>query len=151
MHGSVRFNLSVQPLELDVTLAVPLGLIINEAVTNALKYAFPGHRAGTVKLSLKPGVGTTYEMGIADDGVGLPPGFDPARSRSLGMTLLHGLSEQLDGTLLITGPPGVSIRLVFRDEILGATYSGADHTYRWHRSSTTPPLCQRDGMLDPRG
>jgi hypothetical protein len=65
------------------------------------------------------------------------------------MTLLHGLSEQLDGTLQITGQPGVNIRLVFRDEILGATYSGTDHTYRWHRSSTTPPLCQRDEMPIP--
>jgi two-component sensor histidine kinase len=143
--GPVHFNLSVQPLELDVTLAVPLGLIINEAVTNALKYAFPGDRAGTVTLSLTPVGGTSYELGIADDGVGLPPGYDPARSRSLGMTLMHGLSEQLDGTLLITGPPGVSIHLTFRDGILGATYSGADHTYQWHRSFPAPPPCHPDG------
>jgi two-component sensor histidine kinase len=133
-HGLVRFNLSVQPLELDVTLAVPLGLIINEAVTNALKYAFPGDHSGTVTLSLHPVAATTYQLDIVDDGVGLPLGYDPTRSRSLGMTLLHGLSEQLEGTLRINGPPGVNIRLTFRDEILGATYSGADHTYRWHRS-----------------
>jgi two-component sensor histidine kinase len=144
-NSPVHFNLAVQPLELDVTLAVPLGLIINEAVTNALKYAFPGDRAGTVTLSLQPASGNTYELGIADDGVGLPPGYEPARSRSLGMTLMHGLSEQLEGALRITGPPGVTIRFVFRDEILSTTYSGTDHTYRWHRSFSVPLLSGRDG------
>jgi two-component sensor histidine kinase len=51
--GPVRFNLAVEPVELDVTQAVPLGLIINEAVTNAFKYAFPRDRAGTITLGLK--------------------------------------------------------------------------------------------------
>jgi two-component sensor histidine kinase len=123
LHGSVRFNLSVQPLELDVTL----GLIINEAVTNALKYAFPGHRAGTVTLSLKPGAGTTYELGIADDGVGLPANYDPARSRSLGMTLLHGFSGQLGGELTIASPPGLRIGLLFAEEQLGLGHSAAQY------------------------
>jgi two-component sensor histidine kinase len=135
-HGLVRFNLSVEPLELDVTLAVPLGLIINEAVTNALKYAFPGDRSGTITLSLHAAEATTYQLEIADDGVGLPPGYDPAQSRSLGMTLMHGLSEQLEGALRISSSPGVNICLVFRDEILGATYSAADHTYKWYRPGT---------------
>jgi two-component sensor histidine kinase len=139
----VRFHLEVKTLELDVTLAVPLGLIINEAVTNALKYAFPGERAGTVTLRLQP-EGPNYELTIADDGVGLPPGYDPARSRSLGTTLMHGLSEQLEGDLRITGPPGVVIRLVFRDEILGTTYSGTGYTYRWHRPSTKHSLYPND-------
>ncbi len=52
--NSVQFNLSVEPLELDVSLAVPLGLIINEALTNALKYAFPGERAGTDHPAFAP-------------------------------------------------------------------------------------------------
>jgi two-component sensor histidine kinase len=142
---SIRYNLKVEPLELDVSLAVPLGLIINEALTNALKYAFPGDNSGTVSLSLHPASETTYELTIADDGAGLPPGYDPVRSRSLGMTLMHGLSEQLGGVLHISGPPGVVIRLVFQDEQLGATFSGADHSYRWHRTFTTHP---RDEATD---
>jgi two-component sensor histidine kinase len=136
--NSVQFNLSVEPLELDVTLAVPLGLIINEAVTNALKYAFPGERAGTITLHLHPQGDASYELIISDNGVGLPPGYDPARNRSLGMTLLHGLSEQLEGTLRIAGSPGVTIRLVFRDEQPGATYTGAHDTYRWFSALTGP-------------
>jgi two-component system, sensor histidine kinase PdtaS len=57
----------------------------------------------------------------------LPPGYVPSRSRSLGMTLMHGLSEQLGGELVITGHPGVTIRLVFAEEPLGSTYSSTDY------------------------
>ncbi|GAB3220577.1 hypothetical protein GCM10027423_52360 [Spirosoma arcticum] len=134
---SVRFKLSLKPLELDVTLAVPLGLIINEAVTNALKYAFPQDHSGTISLSLQQVENKTYQLTISDDGVGLPADFDSARSGSLGMTLIRGLSQQLDGELTITGSPGVTIRLLFNDELLGTTYSSDDFSYRWHRPSTT--------------
>jgi two-component sensor histidine kinase len=115
----VRFQLEVDPVEIDVTQAVPLGLILNEAVTNAFKYAFPDGRAGTVTVSLHQLPGTVpaaYELCIKDDGVGLPEGFNPARSRSLGMTLLHGFSRQLKGKLTLGGPPGLSIRLTFAEE-----------------------------------
>ena len=109
--------LDVPPLDLDVTTAVPLGLIVNEAMTNAFKYAFPGGEPGTVRLSLhRQAPGTDYELVIAEDGPGLPPGYDPPRSRSLGMTLLHRLGEQLGGELRITGSPGVTLRLSFPDE-----------------------------------
>ena len=131
--GPVRFNLAVEPVELDVTQAVPLGLIINEAVTNALKYAFPGNRAGTISLRLEAAADQAYTLEITDDGVGLPPGYEPARSRSLGMTLMHGLSEQLEGILRITGDPGVAIRLVFRDEPLVAPFRTVDSAHPWYK------------------
>ncbi len=120
----VRFQLQVDSIEIDVTQAVPLGLILNEAVTNAFKYAFPGGRAGTVSVSLRQLVGVrpaTYQLLIEDDGVGLPEGFNPSRSRSLGMTLLHGFSRQLKGKLTLGGPPGLSISLTFAEEKLSAT------------------------------
>jgi two-component sensor histidine kinase len=114
----IRLQLEVEPIELDVTQAVPLGLIINEAITNALKYAFPQGRSGTVNLSLHRLEETTYELSIADDGVGLPEGYQPGRSRSLGMKLLHGFSRQLGGKLTISSVPGLSISLVFAEEQL---------------------------------
>jgi two-component sensor histidine kinase len=119
----VRFCLSVNPVQLDVTLAVPLGLIINEAITNAFKYAFPGGRPGTISLSLHRRPGTGYELVISDDGVGLPAGYDPSRGRSLGMTLMHGFSEQLGGTLSIRSRGGLSINLVFAEEQLVRGYT----------------------------
>jgi two-component sensor histidine kinase len=115
--GRVHLELDMPPLNLDVTLAVPLGLIANEAVTNALKYAFPSKGRGTVRLSLHRLVAeTAYELVVGDNGPGLPPGYDPPRSRSLGMTLMHGLGEQLGGELRITGSPGVTLRLTFPGE-----------------------------------
>lgn len=121
----IRFNLSVEPIELDVTQAVPLGLIINEAITNALKYAFPNGRTGTISLSLHQLTKSTYELNIKDDGVGLPKNYDPSRSRSLGMTLLHGFSRQLNGELNIISPPGMTINLLFSEEQLNEIHTQA--------------------------
>ncbi|GAB2590791.1 hypothetical protein GCM10027190_44270 [Spirosoma areae] len=123
---SVRFNLLIDRLALDVTQAVPLGLIINEAITNALKYAFPHGRSGVVSLSLHQVTSGTYELTVADDGVGLPAGYDPSCSRSLGMSLMYGLSEQLGSELMITSSPGVTIRLEFNDESINPNYEGSD-------------------------
>ena len=120
--GSVRFGLDVDDIELDVTLAVPLGLIINEALINAFKYAFPGGRSGRVDLTFHRLADATYELAISDDGVGLPAGYDPSRSRSLGMTLLHGFSRQLGGELSITSRQGLCISLVFEEEQLAKVY-----------------------------
>jgi two-component sensor histidine kinase len=119
----VRFRVEVEPIELDVTQAVPLGLIINEAVTNAFKYAFPEGRPGMVSLSLLRLGEATYQLTITDDGVGLPKNYDPARSNSLGMTLLYGFTEQLGGELTIISPPGLTINLVFEEEQLSPSYA----------------------------
>jgi two-component sensor histidine kinase len=113
----IRFDVEVAPIELDVTQAVPLGLIINEAITNVLKYAFPNGRSGTVQVRLHELSQGAYELVIADDGVGLPADFDPAQSRSLGMSLIRGFSEQLGGQLQIKNRPGLSIRLQFQEEM----------------------------------
>jgi two-component sensor histidine kinase len=127
LSQSIHFSLEVEEIELDVTLAVPLGLIINEAITNAFKYAFPNGRSGRVSLSLHRLKETTYELTIDDNGVGLPVGFEPSRSRSLGMTLMHGFSEQLGGVLTITNTPGLSISLVFQEEHLSPAFTKAQY------------------------
>ncbi len=113
--GNVQLHLSVEETELDVVQAVPVGLIINEAISNVFKYAFPGGRPGTVSLSLRESEGIR-RLVIADDGVGLPPHFDFHQSHSLGMTLLHGFGQQLGGKVSITSPPGTTVSLVFGPE-----------------------------------
>jgi two-component sensor histidine kinase len=113
---TVHEQLSIAPLELDVALATPLGLLINEAVTNALKHAFPSQRPGTLTIRLHPLGEQRYELLIADDGVGLPRGFDPTYSHSLGLTMVQGLSKQLNGVLHI-GQPAVGVQLTLQFEV----------------------------------
>ena len=111
---TVRERLDVAPVELDVALATPLGLIINEAITNALKHAFPQRRPGTLTVGLRPVGAQRYELVIADNGVGLPADFDLAHSHSLGLTMVQGLSKQINGVLHIEpGGPGVRLTLQF--------------------------------------
>jgi two-component sensor histidine kinase len=129
LYQPIRFNVEVEDIELDVTLAVPLGLIINEAITNAFKYAFPEGRAGTITVHLKRIEEASYALVIADDGVGLPVNYDPIRSRSLGMTLIHGFSRQLGAKLTINSPPGLCISLKFKEENLSPAYTQANLTY----------------------
>jgi two-component sensor histidine kinase len=127
LSRKVSFKLFIEPIELDVNLAVPLGLIINEAITNAFKYAFPVARSGIVGVSLRQRADTLYELTIEDDGVGLPQGYDPSQSRSLGMTLIHGFSAQLGGELTIESSGGVNLSLLFADEKLSIIHKKADH------------------------
>lgn len=123
----VRFELDIAPVELDIALAVPLGLIVNEALTNVFKYAFPMGPAGRVWLALRQVGEATYRLEITDNGVGLPPAYAPARSRSLGMTLLHGFSRQLGGELHLSGPPGLTITLTFHEEALLSPITSPDY------------------------
>ncbi|MGI4865126.1 MAG: tetratricopeptide repeat-containing sensor histidine kinase [Janthinobacterium lividum] len=109
----VQTKLELAPIEVEATLATPLGLIINEAVTNALKHAFPPPCRGTITVSLICLAPQQYQLTIADDGVGLPPDFDLNRSRSLGMVIIKGLSRQIDGELAVTTAAGMCLTLRF--------------------------------------
>jgi two-component sensor histidine kinase len=112
-EDSVHTCLEVSAIELDVAVATPLGLIINEVITNSLKYAFPGGRKGTITIGLMCVAPASYRLLLADDGIGLPPGLEVTSSRTLGMTMVQGLSEQLNATLTFEPGPGVRIRLDF--------------------------------------
>jgi two-component system, sensor histidine kinase PdtaS len=84
--------------------AILIGLIINELVSNAGKYAYPDRAGGSiwVRVSLQADKGA-ISISVRDEGVGLPPGFDPAASKRLGTRLVNALSKQLGGEL--TRPP----------------------------------------------
>jgi PAS domain S-box-containing protein len=95
--------------------AIPCGLIITEAVSNAMKYAFPGGREGTISISVTGDEDGECGITIRDDGVGFPPGFDPAAAESLGLHLIRMLAtRQLRGTLEMTGEGGITIYIQFR-------------------------------------
>lgn len=108
---NIKFKLSLSPIDLDVAQAVPLGLILNEAISNSIKYAFP-ERKGIISVLFEERE-NKYLLRIADNGSGLPDDFAAAERDSLGMNLMMGLAEQLDGTFNITSDNGVIITINF--------------------------------------
>ena len=103
----VRLHLDLAPLALPVTVATPLGLVLNELLINALKHAFGPGQSGALTLTGRVLPPHAYQLSVADDGRGLPADFDPARAQSLGLTLITGLSHQLDGEFsLLPNPAG---------------------------------------------
>jgi len=91
----IAIQVQAEPLSLPATVALPLGLIVNELVTNAVKYAFPEDQSGTVDVHLRRVDGDTVALRVSDDGVGRPPA-SPTRT---GLTLISALVQQLGGTL----------------------------------------------------
>ncbi|GAA6772145.1 sensor histidine kinase [Flavobacterium sp. CGRL2] len=109
----INFALETEKVYLDVAQAVPLGLIINEAINNAIKYAFPKDRKGKVTIELKNTGENNYKLVIADNGVGLPENFEETERNSLGMNLMMGLTDQIDGEFEMKNDSGLTIKITF--------------------------------------
>ena len=111
----VKISYSVAPMHLDVDTAIPLGLIINELVTNSLKYAFPldrhrladgGGQVGTVDISLWKDEAGKLCLKVADDGAGQNAAPDPKHSTGFGASLVQMLSKKLGGQPEVTAGEG---------------------------------------------
>ena len=113
----IRFEFDIDPLEMDVSQAVPLGLILNEAITNSIKYAFPNNKEGAIIISLSKTGLHHYLLTISDNGIGMPGHIKNKKSGSLGMSLMAGLSEDLDGTFSIENNNGTLIKISFVHDI----------------------------------
>ena len=99
--SQIQLQLDVSQTSLDLERAIPFGLVINELVSNALKYAFPAGRAGKVQVTFHTESAGQYTLRVADDGIGLPAGLDLTQLKSLGLQLVQDLIQQLSGTLTI--------------------------------------------------
>ena len=110
---NLSFRLHIDSVRLDVAQAVPIGLIINEAVTNSIKYAFPNKNDGAVDISLEHLGDDCIRLEIADNGIGLREDFDIKRVRSMGMELIDSLNLQLEGKMTIRNEGGTIISIVF--------------------------------------
>ncbi len=111
--SSIRLSLDVEPVLLDLDQAMPCGLILNELVTNSLKYAFPETNSGVVTVSLHSHGTGCITLHVADNGIGLPPGFDWRQSQSLGLRIVDILTTQLNGTLDCSTEGGTLFTLRF--------------------------------------
>ncbi len=113
LANAVELRVEAEPLVASVKEAAPIGLVLAEAVTNALKHAFPGARRGTIGVSLaKTARGAVLE--VSDDGVGPVGGPGPRGQGGLGLDLMAGLAAQIDGSFsLEPGEPGTRAVLDF--------------------------------------
>ena len=115
---NVQVHVDAAGIDMDIDTAVPLGLIVNELLSNSYKYAFEGRSEGNIHLSMKStAAGKGYELSVADDGVGLPDGFKPEESESLGLQLVTMLSQQLEGNLQWVSEQGSKFVLTFNPAI----------------------------------
>ena len=97
-----RILCAAEAVTIPADLAIPLGLFVNELVTNAIKYAYAAGE-GEIRVSIRAAAEGGLDLAVADDGAGLPPGFDPTapRNASLGMRIINSLARQLGGPLTV--------------------------------------------------
>ena len=113
-HEAVAISQQVDPIEVGVDVAIPLGLLITELVGNSFKHGFPSGGPGRIDVHIvREGQG--FRVSVVDDGVGLPEQLDPARTRSIGLQLAQALAGQLGGELHFGPRPGAHIWLVVAD------------------------------------
>ena len=112
----IRFETEIEDISLEISTAIPCGLLINELVTNSLKHGFPGDRAGIIRLELRrqgSEGGDRFLLRVADDGVGFPQGLDFQMTESLGMQIILMLVDQIDGAIEREPGPGTAFRIEF--------------------------------------
>lgn len=115
-NKEIKCNLDIEEIHLDIEKAVPIGLIINELITNAFKYAFKGIDKGMITLTLKK-ENKKYRLHVADNGIGLPANFSLEKIDSLGLKLVILLTQQLKGTYELGSKKGTVYTLEFVDKL----------------------------------
>jgi len=113
IRENVGFSLQIDNIELNHASAITLGLILNEAITNAIKYAFAKTKDGKISISLTRISDSQILLTIADNGRGLPTDFDSRTGASMGMELLQGLTDDLGGSFNIETDNGTRIKVFF--------------------------------------
>lgn len=109
----VSLQLNLEPASLEIDLAIPCGLIVNELVTNSLKYAFPDKRQGVITMELRYRENHTLELTVGDNGVGLPSEMDIENTQTLGLQLVHMLASQIEADIEYKRNPGTSFKITF--------------------------------------
>ena len=117
----INFNLDIDDVSLDINTAIPCGLIINELVTNSLKYAFPADKGSKSSDTVLNEIGIylhhykedKFMLIISDNGIGLPENINFKSSDTLGLLLVTGLVSQLDGSIELDRRNGTSFKLIF--------------------------------------
>ncbi|NBV24673.1 MAG: PAS domain S-box protein [Proteobacteria bacterium] len=109
----IRLRFDVEKVRLDINQAIPCALILNELVSNALKYAFPDGRTGEIWLRMHCHADRQVSISVSDNGVGQPADFNPEKVTSLGLQLVLTLVRQLRGHLRVNSTGGMAYAITF--------------------------------------
>jgi PAS domain S-box-containing protein len=113
--SNIKLELNVEKIPLDINYAVPCGLILNELITNSLKYAFPEGRKGNIKIIFQSKENNMIQFSVNDDGIGIPGDLDIRNTKSLGLRLVTSLAEsQLHGNIILIRDHGTQFQIDFR-------------------------------------
>ena len=110
----VKLVLNLENVTLDVETSIPLGLILNELLTNSLKHAFPEGAGGMIKVELKKHNGG-YKLSVSDNGKGFPQDIDYRNTDTLGMLIVNSLTDQIDGEIYLDRNKGTKFTVMFKE------------------------------------
>jgi PAS domain S-box-containing protein len=114
----IVLDLDIESVAFPIDAAIPCGLVINELMTNSLKYAFPEEMSGRIGISLNMSPGEEATLCYKDNGIGFPSGFDPMKATSLGLKVVHNLvRKQLLGTLKFIAVQGMRAVITFKKPV----------------------------------
>ncbi len=111
----IRTEVRLEALHCHRDVALPCGLIVNELLSNAFKYAFPGGKTGSIRVVLRRGLRGKVHLMVRDNGVGLPPGLDWNTSPTLGLRLVRTLARQIDAEVKASRRAGTLFSITFLD------------------------------------
>ncbi|MEG4913352.1 PAS domain S-box protein [Microcoleus sp. B7-D4] len=114
-NTSIKFNLKIAPIYLNIETAIPCGLIINELVSNSLKYAFISKLHGEISISFHEIDDHQFHLTIQDNGRGFPADFDVENTETLGLRLVKMLAYQLEASIAIDSQCGTCYTLIFKE------------------------------------
>jgi len=117
VSDQIYFSYELEKISLDSSLAIPISLIINEALTNSIKYAFPDQMRGEILISLY-NLGNQITLELADTGVGIKEDLRHPDAGAMGIELMKGLTKEIDGEISFDTTHGLKIKVVFRQSAL---------------------------------
>ena len=115
-EGGLTLDFDLEELYLNLDTSIPCGLIINEVVSNSLKYAFKGREKGVIRIEFSKLADGKLKLIVSDDGIGLPDNFDIENAESLGLQLVTTLVTQITGDLNIDSTNGTRFNIVFKEQ-----------------------------------
>jgi PAS domain S-box-containing protein len=120
--AAIDINKDLESVQMNIDTAVPLGFLINELVSNALKYAYPDQERGSINIFLRQVGENEFELAVKDEGVGIPENVNFEQPQSLGLNLVKLFTLQLGGEIELVRNCGTEFRIRFRDD----SYSGRE-------------------------